>query len=366
MVTYVTDGLPGGGRTPHYAFSYDSTLKQGAGNPSGPSRPGTAAMIAAAEADYAQLAGWFGNIVLDCDVPIPVNVTPNGGSAAWGKSGRTVTITLNPGAGDAVLCRYLVISEMDEQFMRAQNLGWFGTGTEGSQGEGLSRFLAAEFLALNGLGFTPGGYGISDLWLASDRSDFVNTRNPGDSNPTAASGCALLFIYYLYRQLGFGIRDILAAGADTLGKVYRNLTFDALDPFPDFKQVLDTAFPKATFITIGGTNPDNPFPLPSPRRLASSRHTSFPNPDAFTVGRCCRSPASPRCARPLTATGDRRCPDGQAEMCYSTTSAEFTSARFTLAPRAPPCGLPDGARQLGPLVDHDLGLCGQGGAVPPR
>jgi hypothetical protein len=46
--------------------------------------------------------------------------------------------------------RYLLVSEMTEQFMRAQGLGWYGQNTEGSQGEGLSRFLAAQFLASTG------------------------------------------------------------------------------------------------------------------------------------------------------------------------------------------------------------------------
>ena len=49
--------------------------------------------------------------------------------------------------------------------------------------------------------------------------------------------------------------------------MYRNLTGDAADPFPAFKQMLDAAFPRTapdgTPIpsVIPGPNPDNPYPL---------------------------------------------------------------------------------------------------------
>lgn len=73
------------------------------------------------------------------------------------------------------------------------------------------------------------------------------------------TGCSLLFLYYLFSQLGFSINAIVAAGANTLGGVYRNLTGDTADPFPFFKQLLDTSFPGTSIITSG--NLDNPFPL---------------------------------------------------------------------------------------------------------
>ncbi|BCW72444.1 hypothetical protein [Arthrobacter sp. NicSoilB8] len=280
-----TTGLTGGGVTPHYRFQYEDSLRSTATNPTGLEPARMNAVIAVAEADYDQLSGWFGNIALDVDVPITVSVTPNDGGAGWGFSGKSsIAVTVNPATGDSTLVRYLLISEMSEQLMRAQGFGWFGDNTEGSQGEGLSRFLAAEFLARNSLGGTPAGFPISDLWLASDRADNVNIIVKGDSKPTAASGCSILFIYYLYSQLGFTIEEIIRAGGDNLQKVYSKLTNDDVNPFPDFKQVLDDAFPPAKFTAIGGSNPDNPFPLPSPRLLSMSRNiATFPNPDAYTA-----------------------------------------------------------------------------------
>ena len=133
--------------------------------------------------------------------------------------------------------RYLLVSEMVENFMRVQNRGWFGSGTEGSEGEGLSRFLAAQFLAVNGLGNPPPGFDNSNAWLNSSRADFVNNIRAADDGPDEVTGCSLLFIYYLFSQLGFTIEAIVAAGANPLSGVYRNLTSKTVNLFPSFKQI---------------------------------------------------------------------------------------------------------------------------------
>jgi hypothetical protein len=260
-MTLTSTGLTSSGNTAHYRFRYDDSLSPPI-NPGGPEPARTNAVIAGCENDFNLMSGWFGNIALDVNTPIIVNVTQNSGGASWGLSGGNLTITINPDNGAANFVRYLLVSEMVEQFMRAQGLGWYGSGTEGSEGEGLSRFLAAQFLAVNGFGnppVTPGDFTNSNIWLSSSRADFVNNINPTDDGPDAVTGCSLLFIYYLYSQLGFNINTIVAAGAPTLGGLYRNLTGDTSDPFPFFKQLLDTAFPGTATITTG--NLDNPFPL---------------------------------------------------------------------------------------------------------
>lgn len=254
-----TNGLTNGGKTTHYNFQYDDSLSASPSNPAGPEPARTNAVIAACENDFNLMSGWFGNVALDVDTPFPVNVTQNSGGASWGTSGRSLTVTVNPGGGDAAFVRYLMVSEITEQFMRAQGRGWFGTGTEGTEGEALSRFLAAEFLRVNGLGAIPAGFTVSNLWMNSPRPDFVNNRNPTDDNPDAASGCGMLFLYYLAVQLGFNAGAIVGAGATSLNGVYQNLTGDRADPFPRFKRLLDHYFQGTS--TIGGTNPDNPFPL---------------------------------------------------------------------------------------------------------
>jgi hypothetical protein len=250
-----SNGLTNGGQTTHYQFTYDDSL----GGAGGIEPARTNQVIANCEADFNLMSGWFNNIALDVNFRIPVNVTQNTGGASWSLSGGNLTVTINPGTGAQGFVRYLLVSEMTEQFMRAQGLGWYGQNTEGSQGEGLSRFLAAQFLAVNGLGAVPAGFLNSNAWLNSPRQDFVNNINYTDDGPDAITGCALLFIYYLFSQLGFTVNQIVAAGANTLGGVYRNLTGDTADPFPFFKQLCDTAFPGTSTIVTG--NLDDPFPL---------------------------------------------------------------------------------------------------------
>lgn len=268
-MTLTTAGLTNGGSTTHYQFQYDNSLAPPI-NPSGPEPARTNALIAACEGDFNLMSGWFGNVPLDVNFPIAVNVTQNSGGAGWNLSGRNLTVTINSGNGDATFMRYLLVAEMVEQFERAQKLGWFGDRTEGSEGEGLSRFLAAQFLAINGAGNPPAGFADSNNWLNSPRADFVNNIKGTDDNPDAVTGCALLFIYYLFSQLGFNTTAIVAAGANTLGGVYRNLTSDTADPFPSFKAVVDAAFPGTSTITSG--NLDNPFPLPTFRSLSLKRY----------------------------------------------------------------------------------------------
>jgi hypothetical protein len=261
------------GVTTHYSFQYDDSLAPPL-NPTGPEPMRTNAVIAASESDFNLMSGWFGNISLDVNFPIVVNVAQNSGGGAWNLRDNNLTVTINPGIGDPIFVRYLLLAEMVEQFMRAQGLGWFGSGTEGSEGEGLSRFLAAQFLVVNGFGNPPSGFANSNSWLSTSRQDNVNKIDPKDDGPDAVTGCALLFIYYLNTQLGFNINSIVAAGASPLAKVYGDLTKDPSDPFPVFKQLLDSSFPGTTTIPPTIPNPDNPFPLPSSRLLSLKGYLS--------------------------------------------------------------------------------------------
>jgi hypothetical protein len=256
-----TTGLTNGGVTAHYRFQYDDSLAAPL-NPGGPEPARTKAVVDACEGDFNLMSQWFANIALDVNFQILVNVTQNGGGARWSLSGGNLTVTINPANGNSTLCRYLLVSEMVEQFMRAQGRGWYGQGTEGSEGEGLSRFLAAQFLTVNGLGATPADFTNSNSWLNSPRADFVNNIKGTDDGPDVVTGCSLLFIYYLFSQLDFSINAIVSAGAPTLAGVYRNLTGNPSDPFPFFKRLLDRTFPGTS--TITGGNLDDPFPLIDP------------------------------------------------------------------------------------------------------
>jgi hypothetical protein len=248
------------GSTTHYRISYDDSLSAADG------AQRAAALLGVCEQDYAIMSDWFGGIALPYPLPIEVHIDPGGyASAGWGPP-----ISLKPGDGSNLgVVRYLLVAEVVEMLMLAQNKGWFASdgSNEGSAGEGLSRVLSAEFLHQVGLGANMPAFDTARLWLNSGRSDFVNGVDEHDHAPDAKSGCATLFINYLSYQLGYNIKRVIAAAAPTLGGVYRNLTGDGHDPFPAFKAQLDRAFPRTDpaghpiTSVIPGPNPDNPYPL---------------------------------------------------------------------------------------------------------
>jgi hypothetical protein len=257
MPNYVTTGLPNGGATTYYQFSYDDTLSVADG------RDRAIALMGVCDGDYGIMNGWFGGGGIGFTLPIPCQIHAGPAwSAGWGGSGSTVGMSITPGNGSPLeLCRFLLCSEVTEMMMLHQNQGWFGSGDEGSTGEGLSHFLANQLMLSIG---SPHLYtGPAFLWLNSTRPDWVNNTDPTDYSNSVKSGCALLFLWYLYTQLGFSVTSIVAAAGANLGVVYRNLTGDTNDPFPYFKALIDANFPSQTGNYIAGPNPDNPFPLGS-------------------------------------------------------------------------------------------------------
>src|SRR5271166_5559541 len=259
-MAYTTTGLTNGGVTPHYRFSYDQAL----GGPGGVEPARTNAVIAACEGDYNLMSGWFGGGVSVTGMSVQVTTQSNG--ASWSGSPSSTTIQLNAqGASyssNPAYLRYLLIAEVVEIFMLAQNIGWFQGGNEGSKGEGLSRFLSGQFLVEKGfLGVgMDADYAVADLWLNSSRQDFVNNA-PDDNGDDATNGCTTLFIYYLFSQLGYTINQIVAAGSSTLAAVYKKLTGDAADPFPLFNSIVELWFPSRTSSAVAGPNFDDPWPL---------------------------------------------------------------------------------------------------------
>jgi hypothetical protein len=277
-MAYITTGLTNGGKTDHYRFSYDESLGAPL-NPAGPEPARTNNVIAACENDYNMMSGWFDREDVQ---EMNVFVAADTGGAEWTGDPALSIITLKPNgfvySNNPVYLRYLLVAEVTEIFMKAQNAGWFEGPNEGSIGEGLSRFLSGQFLAQNGfLGLgIQANYALADLWLNSVRDDFVTTA-PNDIGPDAINGCSTLFIYYLFHQLGFTINQIVSAGNPepssplspwpktppslNLAMVYSNLTGDPGDPFPLFKRLLDYAFPSTTSSAIKGPNLDDPWPI---------------------------------------------------------------------------------------------------------
>ena len=266
-MTFVSTGLTSGGITTHFAITYDQSFNPG-DSADGMDRGN--ALLAVVEGDYTVMSNWFRGISLPFSLPIPLQIgTGAYAGAGWQNPPNLSTVTLNPGNGEKLdLVRYLVVSEITEQFMLKKANGWgysFGDGNEGSKGEGLSRFLGFQFMQNKGLDTTvlqkPIGatFFVSNFWLNSPRVDYVNF-DPDDNKPDANTGCTALFIYYLFTQLSFDIPSIIDTGSATMAGVYNKLTNDLGDPFPFFSRLVGNALPGTNQNNIG-PNFDDPFPM---------------------------------------------------------------------------------------------------------
>jgi len=249
-MTYVTTGLPNGGVTTNYTVKYDDSLSAADG------LNRATALMAVCDGDFNIMNGWFGGVGVPFTLPMEVRIAPGPAwSASWGPP-----IYLTPGNGSALdLVRFLLAAEVVEMMMYQQHRGWFGSGDEGSTGEGLSHFLATQLLISIG---SPNRYSsLANIWLNSTRPDWVNNTDLTDNSNSPKSACSVLFCWYLNTQLGFSVSTIVGAGSANLAGVYHNLTGDPGDPFPYFKQLLDAAYPSMTTSSIPGPNWDNPYPL---------------------------------------------------------------------------------------------------------
>ncbi|MGZ6692875.1 MAG: hypothetical protein ACXVHQ_36390 [Solirubrobacteraceae bacterium] len=266
---FTTTGLPNNGRTQYFNFQYDSSLSQARGLDL------VTDVMNYCDADLSQLAAWFSGRQLDMSPPINVSFTtvatdadgsptdPVGGgwmgAVAWPLQ---VTISIGEfpmGSGTpTMLARYILVEEVSEMYMRAFNAHgpnpWFRTLGEGNKGEGLSKFLGAQFLLsayprvteIPWLRYPPHGAGmftITDYWLNSARDNQLEV-NDEDITPDPVTGCATLFLFFLHDQLGFRIEDIINAGGGHLSNVYENLTHDsATNAWGKFSALVNSHYP---------------------------------------------------------------------------------------------------------------------------
>jgi hypothetical protein len=275
-------GLANGGQTAHYQISYDTSLSTADG------LTRAQGLFDQCELDFNLMTSWFAGVNFEFSFPISVQINNASGGASWNDPpnvvlpfGYSPTVSMNPGSGTSVdFIRYLLVSEVTEMFMASKNNGWFedtglfGGADEGSKGEGLSRFLGFQFKVANGLqNVRYPSFEVVNLWLNSGvppnpnspiRPNYVD-NNPDDHNPDIITGCTTCFLYYLHNQLGFGITDIINAGADTLGDVYRNLTGKS-DGWTSFINLVNAHYPPGPVYHPAG---DNIFPVPNLANLSS-------------------------------------------------------------------------------------------------
>lgn len=266
--------LPG---TTHFAFSFNQKLNAAAAIALG------SALTATAEQDFSTVSFWFGGLI-PSGVPfqVKINLGTSGGS-----NDNVSNINLRVGeSSDAELARSTLVAEEAEIFMAASGLGW---NPGDSSGEGLSQ-AAAFTLHPDEIGTLNGPGTWLDTSVAASppvpsRPDFVSNTDPTDAN-FVSFGCSLLFIYYLRSQLGFSMKAIVQAAANSLEGVYTNLTQDR-GAFPQFSSILEKKFPAGVKSNFPGSN--NPFPLPSGRTLSAKRFLAKSGADPKLLGQVLRS-----------------------------------------------------------------------------
>lgn len=270
--TLTTSNLQNNGNSNFYQIQYDNTITSSA------AQTAFETFRENIDLDFTWMQQLFNNAASPWSGQMQVNILSgvnapigSGTGACW--PNVSGPITLYPGVPannstatvDPWFLRYLIVSEVVEMFMSSTGSDWYGGnwssgGNEGSAGEALSRFLGAQLLIQkHGASSGESGYFVSNQWMNSPRTDFVNNVNPSDNSIDPTIGCATVFVYYLFTQLGCPITTMTANGAQQLSGVYANITGDKADPFPFFKNLIDIGYPGTT--TITGPNPDNPWPI---------------------------------------------------------------------------------------------------------
>ena len=199
------------GRTEHIVVNYDDSRGPDAGSRAQMLLGSCEADLMRLERDYFRIAGIF-------EPPSPpLLVVVSSGSFASNNGydphrQSTITIETFPVALDQDLAdetvRMLFVAEAAEVLMEFLNVLAQRWHSRLSDGEGLSRVLAAEFYPDAYYGaMIHGPFG--NAWLIdASRSDPTQagrwiSRNDSSDTRADSFGCAALFIYYLRSQLGY-------------------------------------------------------------------------------------------------------------------------------------------------------------------
>ena len=172
--------------------------------------------------------------------------------------------------GDPDRTNGLVVAELTESFMGAQNKGW---DCGGSNGEALSRFLA-ELLS-GGPDGSLSDFATGPAWDQAGRPNYIDATEPTDQDPVS-TGCGIVYLYWMLSK-GYTAAQITQAGCPdgSLASNYQALT-GAATAWADFSAAVN-ALP-------GRITSDNPWgPVqPSPAVASSDGKISI-DPDARVV-----------------------------------------------------------------------------------
>lgn len=151
--------------------------------------------------------------------------------------------------GNAAMTNGLVVAELTESFMGAQNKGW---DCGGSNGEALSRLLAE--LESGGPAGALAGYATGPDWDRAGRPNWIDATEPTDQD-AVSTGCGVLYLYWMMSK-GYTAAQITQAACPdgSLASNYQALTGRA-NAWADFIAAIQ-ALPH-------GVDSDNPWP-PAP------------------------------------------------------------------------------------------------------
>jgi photosystem II stability/assembly factor-like uncharacterized protein len=221
--------------TPHFSIQYDTAL-------GAKGRDLAERLSWITEGIYAKLSALFGGIqAQQLPILLTVDALTGGGISGVG------SIDIHT-MGDIEEARYVFVSELAEIFMRSRGAAW---NPNDSKGEALSRLLGAEAFPI-----FPSTYLCASSWLNSGRIDYVS-KNFADDKDFPSFGCAILFLNYLHRQLGYSLAAIIQDNSTNLAGIYKNLTGKS-DAFAAFSTLLTAHFPPGKPVSM---STDNPFPL---------------------------------------------------------------------------------------------------------
>jgi hypothetical protein len=117
--------------------------------------------------------------------------------------------------GNPDLTNGIVVAELTECFMGAQQLGWY---CNQSNGEALSRFLAQKLSG--GPNGSLRGFTTGPKWYEAGRPDYVRATYPTDTH-LPSIGCGVVYLYWMLSK-GYTYQQITQAGCPSTGKLSAN------------------------------------------------------------------------------------------------------------------------------------------------
>jgi len=253
------------GSSANFVVNYDSSFTGGPGQPNGPALAQT--VLDYCEYDLVRLSMLFGMTLPAANLPITVNLVPGAGGA-----NNNLVNLINlfcSTATDPQGPPGVVVAELSEIFMTAQNKGWVAAW---SNGEALSRVCGGILYPNRAWLFSTG-----QQWLnAAGRPNWVDNVEHTDQG-YVSMGCGALFLNYLANQLNYEWPAIIGAGAPTTKALAETAAIlGVANAWTNFSTLIGTYLPPGTNLppkpTAFGQAPeptDNPFPLgPLPAQLA--------------------------------------------------------------------------------------------------